>query len=300
MCSSDLAGFEMDLDRIRGRPLRNASVGWALSLVLAIVAASAAVASGLAVSVVLIALALTTTAIGTLVPILADAAELDTPFGGHMLAIGAAGEFLPLAAVTMLAADRSAAATGLVLGAFVLLAVAAAALALRPRHPRIGRLLATGLHASSQLPVRAIVLLVVGLVFIASHLGLDALLGAFAAGLVARLANRGEHAAAVEAKISAVAGGVFVPAFFVVTGIGFDLRALTSDPAAAVRVPVFLLAFLAVRGLPTIWSLRHDLGRNDRVAAGVLGATALPLVVAITTLGLETQDRKSTRLNSSH
>ncbi|MFM8236264.1 MAG: cation:proton antiporter, partial [Actinomycetota bacterium] len=183
-----MAGFEMDLARIRGLPLRRAGIGWAVSLLLGLAIATAAVADGLAVSVVLIGLALTTTAIGTLVPILADADELSTPFGAHLLAIGAVGEFLPLTAVTLLATEGSTAGTALVLALFVLLAIGAAAAALRPRPPRLGRLLAAGLHTSSQLPVRVIVLLVIGLVFVASHLGLDALLGAFAAGLVVRLA----------------------------------------------------------------------------------------------------------------
>lgn len=282
------AGLEMDLERVRGRPLRCATWAWGASLALALAAAAVAVAAGVADSEVLIALALTTTAIGTLVPILGDSGELSTPFGAHILAIGAAGEFLPLVAVTLLASGRSELGAALVLLLFAAVALGAAALAVRPKRPRLERLLVDHLHTSSQLPVRLAVLVVVALVWIASSLGLDALLGAFAAGLVVRLANRGRHAREVESKIASIAGGLFVPAFFIVTGMTFDLDSLTGNPAALARVPVFLLALLLVRGLPTVWSLRADMGRTDRVAAALLSATALPLIVAITTIGMET------------
>lgn len=282
------AGYEMDLDRVRGRPLRLAALGWVASLSLGLAVAAVAVAEGFAISVVLIGLALTTTAIGTLVPMLADADELPTPFGAHILAIGAAGEFLPIVAVTLLASERGTLADAAVLVGFALLAVAAAGIALRPRPPRLGRLLGATLHKSSQLPVRIAVLVVIALAFVASRLGLDALLGAFAAGLVIRLANRGSESEVVASKLDAISGGVFIPVFFVVTGMRFDLDALTSDPAAALRIPVFLAAFLVVRGLPILGFLRRDLGPTDRRAAALLGSTALPLVVAITTLGLDT------------
>jgi len=170
---------------------------------------------------------------------------------------------------------------------FVVLAVTAAALALRPTPHRVARLLGRTLETTSQLPVRIAVFIVVLLVWVASDLGLDVLLGAFSAGLVVRLANQGENARIIDTKLTAIAFGMFVPIFFIVTGMSFDLDALTDKPGTVLRVPVFLLLFLVVRGVPTMIAQRNEMGRADRIAAALLASTALPVVVAITKIGLD-------------
>jgi len=287
-----MAGYEIETRAIRGRPIRLAVEGWLIGVVLAVVAATALVVTGFALSTLLISLALTTTALGTLLPMLADNGDLVTPFGTHILAIGAAGEFLPVVAITLLLTGRNPFGTAVLLLAFVVLASAAVALALRPTPHRFERLLGRTLETSSQLPVRIAVMMVALLVFVASRLGLDVLLGAFAAGLVVRRGNQGVNAPAVEAKLAAVSFGTFVPIFFVVSGMQFDLDALREAPGSLLRVPFFFLLFLVVRGLPTLWSHRHALNRVDRTAAALLASTALPLIVAITKIGLDRGDMK--------
>ncbi|MDQ6696983.1 MAG: cation:proton antiporter [Actinomycetota bacterium] len=288
-----MAGYEIDLQRIRGRPLRLAALGWCAGLVLALTMAATLVITGLALSTLLIGLALTTTALGTLLPMLADNGEMHTRFGALVLAIGGAGEFLPVVAITLLLSGHNPLGTGLLLVAFVVLAAGAAALALRPTPPRIAQLLRRTLDTSSQLPIRIAVLIVALFVFLASRLGLDVLLGAFAAGLLVGLANQGETASTIETKLSGLAFGLFVPLFFIVSGMQFDVDALTKGFGTLVRVPLFLAMFFVVRGLPTLWSHRHDLGPADRVAAALLASTALPVVVAITKIGLERHDMRS-------
>jgi Kef-type K+ transport system membrane component KefB len=287
-----MAGYEIDLQRIRGRPLVLATAGWIATLVLALAFAATLVVTGFALSTLLIGLALTTTALGTLLPMLEDNGEMHTRFGALVLAIGAAGEFLPIVAITLLLSGNNKWSTGLLLVGFVLLAAGAAALALRPTPHRVALLLGRTLDTSSQLPIRIAVLLVVLLVWVASRLGLDVLLGAFAAGLVVRLANQGEDAAVIDTKLSALAFGMFVPVFFIVSGISFDVDALTGSPGTLLRVPVFLLLFLVVRGVPTFVSHRNELATTDRVAAALLASTALPVVVAITKIGLDRGDMK--------
>jgi Kef-type K+ transport system membrane component KefB len=287
-----MAGYEIDVQRLRGRPLRLATMGWIASLVLALALAATLVITGFAISTLLIALALTTTALGTLLPMLEDAGEMHTRFGALVLAIGAVGEFLPIVAITLLLSGHNPFSTGLLLVGFVLLSVATAALALRPTPHRVALLLGRTLESSSQLPVRIAVLLVVLLVWVASRLGLDVLLGAFAAGLVVRLANQGENAKVIDTKLSAISFGMFVPIFFIVSGITFDLHALTDSPSTLLRVPVFVLLFLVVRGLPTLVSHRHALALPDRVAAALLASTALPIIVAITKIGLAEHEMK--------
>jgi len=282
-----MAGYEIDVKQIRGRPLNLATYSWIASLGLALAFAASLVITGFALSTLLIGLALTTTALGTLLPMLEDNGEMHTPFGVHVLAIGAVGEFLPIVAITLLLSGHNPFATGVLLIGFVVLAVTAAALALRPTPHRVARLLGRTLETTSQLPVRIAVFIVVLLVWVASDLGLDVLLGAFSAGLVVRLANQGENARIIDTKLTAIAFGMFVPIFFIVTGMSFDLDALTDKPGTVLRVPVFLLLFLVVRGVPTMIAQRMEMGRADRIAAALLASTALPVVVAITKIGLD-------------
>jgi Kef-type K+ transport system membrane component KefB len=288
-----MAGYEIEFAEIRGRPLTLAALGWAISLVIALGVAAVLLVIGFTLSELLIALALTTTALGTLLPMLQDANLLHTRFGSYILAIGGAGEFLPIVAIALFLSGDNPFESTVLLMAFVFLAAAAVAVALRPTPPRVVELLGRTLDSSSQLPIRIAMLLIALLVWVASELGLDILLGAFVAGLVVRLANKGSQAHLIEQKLSSIAFGVFVPIFFVVSGMGFDVDAFVDEPVTLLRVPLFLVLFLVARGTPVFLLYRHDVARFDLVPMALLSATALPLVVAITEIGLDTGRMKS-------
>ena len=283
-----LAGFEIDVDRIKGRPLGRATLGWFVSLAVALSVAGVLVVTGFALSDLLIGLCLTTTALGTLLPMLSDAGVLESRFGALVLAVGTVGEFLPIVAIALLLTSDNPGTTAVLLVVFILLAVGATLLATRARSPRVIELMRKHLDSSAQLPVRIAVLLVVALVWIAGHLGLDVLLGAFSAGIIVRLLVQGDDAEAVDSKLSAIGFGFLVPVFFVVSGMRFDLDALLADPTTVLRVPLYLTLFLVVRGLPALVLYRRDLSGRDRAALAFCSATALPLVVVITGIGLET------------
>jgi flagellin-like protein len=287
-----MAGYEIEFAEIRGRPLKLATTGWFLSLVLALGVAGVLLIVGFTVSELLIALALTTTALGTLLPMLQDADLMHTKFGAFVLAIGGAGEFLPIVAIALFLTGDSPLDSTLLLIAFVVLAAAAVAVAIRSTPPRVVALLGRTLDASSQLPIRIAVLLIALLVWVASELGLDILLGAFVAGLVVRLANKGENAHVIEQKLSSVAFGVFVPFFFVVSGMNFDVDSFIDKPITLLRVPIFLLLFLVIRGVPVLLLYRRDVPRWDLAPLALMSATALPLVVAITEIGLDSHRMK--------
>jgi Kef-type K+ transport system membrane component KefB len=287
-----LAGFEADPARVKGRPLSLAVRGWLLSLVMALVVGAVLVLTGRALSALLVGLVLSTTAIGTLLPIVRDAGLLDSRFGTYLLAAGSVGEFGPIVAIALLLTTDNPLKTTLFLGAFVVVTLAAVALALRPRSERMERLLSHHLHTSVQLPVRVVVLLVFTMVWLASSLGLDVLLGSFAAGIIARLASAGADVEEVQSKIEGLGFGFLIPIFFVVTGMNFDLDALLSSPQAIVRLPVFLLLFLVIRGVPTLL-YRQDLPREQLWPFALMCGTALPLVVVITSIGVAT-DRMTT------
>jgi Kef-type K+ transport system membrane component KefB len=231
--------------------------------------------------------ALATTALGTLMPILRDARELPTRFGAYAVASGAMGEFGPILLIALvLSSDEGEHGMTLVLMlVFTAIIVAGAYVALKFRSPRVILLLQQKMHTSAQLPVRLAILVLASLVILARDLGLDAILGALAAGVVVALASPGEHGEALRHKLEGIGFGFFVPIFFVTTGLRYDLQALISSRLALLQLPMFLGLFLVVRGLPALL-VRRELDLRSRIALGLLSATQLPLVVAIADIGV--------------
>jgi Kef-type K+ transport system membrane component KefB len=285
-----LAGYEINFGRIRGGPLRGALGSWAGSLLvgLAVGALLAALLGGGLRATFVLGLALATSALGTILPIIRDSGVLRTRLGAKIMAVGAVGEFAPIVAVAvLLSGDRPLHGTVLLL-VFVAVAVAAAALAMRSPPARMTRLLTVTLGTSAQFAVRLSVLVILAMVWLATELHLDLVLGAFAAGVVIRLvlASISRHEAeVVESKLEGIGFGMLVPFFFVTTGVQFDLSALLGSPAALALVPVGLVAFLVVRGVPVALVFRREPARS-RLALSLYASTALPLVVVITNIGV--------------
>jgi Kef-type K+ transport system membrane component KefB len=280
------AGYEINLERIRGRPLRLAGAGWLISLGLAYALAGGLAVTGVVVSGLYTGSAMATTAIGTLIPILRDTGELRTRFGTHLLAAGAAAEFGPIMLVTLVLSTGHPLHEALILVFFVALAVLTGILAVRSAW-RGWSLIERTLESSSQLGVRLAVVLVFALVTLASELGLDLLLGGFVAGMITRLALRGRELHVFESKLTAVGYGFLIPFFFVTSGMAFNADELFTDPVALLKLPLFVALFLIVRGVPALLLYRGVFPLRDRTALGVFCATELPLVVAITTLALD-------------
>jgi Kef-type K+ transport system membrane component KefB len=277
------AGYEIDLHRIQGQPLRLALAGWAISLALAYTIGGVLAATGVVLSLLYTGSALSTTAIGTLIPILSDSGELRTRFGTYLLAAGAVGEFGPILLLTLILSTQSTLHNALILIAFVVLAVGVAVFATRSAE-RTLPLLERTLESSSQLAVRWIVVLVFALALLASELGLDLLLGGFAAGLITRQTLKAREIPAFDSKLTAVAFGVFVPFFFVVSGMKLDVSALFASVSSVAKMGVFFLLFLLVRGTPALLLYRAVLDLRARAALALMSATQLPLVLAITTV----------------
>ena len=179
-----LAGTELDVATMRRGHLGRAAFSWAGSVGLALAVGAVLKATGLVLDTVVVGLCLTTTALGTLLPVLRDSGILSTRFGSVMLSVGAIGEFGPVVAVAILLTQRDSRITLLLLLVFVTVAVVAALLATQVHPPRMIALLRRHLHSTSQLPIRISVLLVFVLVYLTLKLSLDVLLGAFAAGVV--------------------------------------------------------------------------------------------------------------------
>jgi len=281
-----LAGSEIEFGVFRGRTGRNAVLGWIISI-----------AAGLAIgwlfapgdAAVIIGIALCSTVLGTLLPILRDAGELRTPFGLAAGAVGAVGEFGPLIAVSVFLGSRDPGPSTLVLVLFGVIAAIAIWLSIALPHGALYRFVSSSLHTSGQFAVRVVFFVLTALLALSIALDLDMLLGAFTAGVVWRLLMRDARKAdreAVESKVEAVAFGFLVPVFFLYTGLTFDLSALLAQPILFAFVPVTVLALLLVRGVPSMLAAPAGSSWRDRVALGLLGATGLPIIVAATAIGV--------------
>ena len=283
-----LAGLEIDFPAIRGRPITMATLGWLASFVVCLGVGFGLQGCGLVDSALIVGAALTTTALGTLVPILRDAKETSTRFGAYVMAHGALGEFGPIVLVALaLSTGEGEHGGSLVLMlAFTAITIVGALVALKYRPPRLIVVLQQKMDTSAQLPVRLAILVLASLVILARNLGLDAILGALAAGILVSLASPGQHGVALRHKLDGIGYGFLVPIFFVTTGLRYDLQALLSSPTALLQLPMFLALFLVVRGLPALLMARGDLDFRSRVALGLLSATELPLVVAIAAIGV--------------
>jgi Kef-type K+ transport system membrane component KefB len=279
-----IAGYELDLELFREDVGRRAVVSWLITLVLAVGVTGVLSAIGFVHAFVPIALGLTTTAFGTLLPILHDNHMLGGRLGRCVLPAGAVGELVPIIGIAIFLSSR-----GRFLGLISLLVMLAVALLLAqlPRwttRPGLLRISHEGEHATSQITLRLTVTLLFGLLVAANHFGLDVVLGAFLAGIILHRWAPGDiHS--LESKLDAVGYGFFIPVFFAFSGMNLELRSIAEAPQ---RLVVFFVLLLAVRGLPAMFLYRHNLDRSERLQMVLLTATALPLLVALTEIGVST------------
>jgi Kef-type K+ transport system membrane component KefB len=276
-------------------PARLAVTTWFVSLALAFGIAAGLEEAGVIVNYLFVGCALSTTALGTLTPILRDTGDLEGEFGGFVMAAGAVGELGPIVLIALLLTSATSRTTSAsLLTAFALLAVAAALAAPHVRPHRIVVVIQKTMEATGQLAVRLSVFLLAALVYLTSQLGLDVVLGAFSAGMLVSIAAGPDSRRLLQPKLDAVAFGVFVPIFFVVTGMRFDLDAVIGSLDGIAKLVLFLLLMLVVRGLPTyVLSRRAPLPAGERRALAFYASTGLPLIVAITTLGIAAGQMRS-------
>jgi Kef-type K+ transport system membrane component KefB len=277
-----LAGYELDLGLFRERAGRLAMAGWLVTLALAAALVGALAAAGLVRAFVVVALGLTTTTFGTLLPILRDNDLLGGRFGRYLLAAGAVGELFPIFAIALfLGANNKFVA----LGSLAAVGILAVVLTFAPRLVRgnkLGQVLREGEGSTAQTTVRLTVLLLLLLLAVAEEFGLDVVLGAFLAGIVLRRWAPGDvHA--LEGKLDAIGYGFFIPLFFVASGMSLDVRSIAGAP---LRLAAFFVLLLVVRGVPALFLYRRDLPAVRRVQLMLLTATALPLLVALAEIGV--------------
>lgn len=286
-----LAGLEVDLRGLKGRPLKSAAAAFLLSLAIALALAFALVAVGLIKAPLLVAVILSSTALGIVVPVLADVGRATTPLGQIVIVGSSLADFGAVILLSLLFSGDSSTvgATLAVVGLFFGLAVVVVwVLVQAERSKRLGTAIGRLADSSAQTRVRGAFLLLIGFAALAQFLGLEVILGAFVAGAVLRLLDHDGPMThpGFRRKLDAVGYGVFVPVFFVASGVQLDVGALLSGATALLSVPVFLLALLLARGLPALL-YRPLVGTRGALASGLLQATSLPIVVAATGIGIQ-------------
>src|SRR5919109_1843123 len=260
-------------DRLRGRLLRVAAFGFLASFGVALAAGLVLDATGVTGAPLLIAIMLSATSLGVVIPVLKDSGEAATPFGQLVIA---GASIADIATIVLLSLFFSGESSGIgsklvLLGGFAAL-VAAIAVAVSgvERSMRISGALVRLQDTTAQIRVRGAFVLLAAFVVLAEQFGLEAILGAFLAGAVLKLVDtdRAMTHPQFHAKLEAAGFGVFVPFFFVTSGLKFDLDALFASAGTVARVPLFLAALLAAGLLPVLLSppaARTILRRGDAV-----------------------------------
>jgi len=273
-------GLEVVEHRVPNAVLARGTRGWALSAAAGLAVGVALQALGLDAKWWVLGIALTTTSLGALAPILRDAGILPTPLGVALLGNGVAGEFWPIVVISVFLTGTYGALTEiLLLAGFGIIVFLAATAALRARPPGVVRVLQETVHTTGQTAVRIAIFVLAALALLAHDVGLDFVLGALAAGLVVGLALDTPDAEPVRMRLEGIGFGFLIPVYFVTTGMNFDLDSLLSAKGLGLAA-LFLVLLFAVRGLSAVLWLR-ELGARQAVALGLFAATALPLIVAI-------------------
>ncbi len=278
-----LAGYELEPSVLREREGRRAGAAWLTSLLLGALVALLLLEHDTVHALAAGAIALTTTALGIVLPILRDAGRLGTRLGRTVLVNGAVGELAPIVAMALLLGTRQTGAAAVLLVLFGAVAIGLSVLPAQVHAPAGSRLLEASEHGTGQSTLRLTVLLLVALLATAAAMGFDAVLGAFVGGMVLRRWAPGD-VRRLEEKLDVVAWGIFIPVFFVSSGMGLDVDSIVAAPA----LPLLILALmLLVRGGPVLFFFRRDLPARERAQTALYSATALPVLVALTELAVD-------------
>ena len=278
------AGLELEKRAVQGRSGKLALTGWLVSAALALVAAGILERLGVITDFLGVAICLTSTALGTLLPILSDKGLIKTPFGNYFMGAGAIGEFGPVLAISLLLSTKS---FWMALLSVLLFGAVAFVFAKAPTLLRTNRVMAVierGQETSAQTAVRLTARLLVALLAIAEDFGLDVVLGAFIAGIITKQLVPANEQSGLQTKVEGIAFGVFIPIFFIVSGARLDISSILANPSLLF---VFLVLLLIVRGVPQFFLYRRAIpNAKERAGYSLYVATALPIIVAVTSVEL--------------
>ena len=289
-----LAGYEINPAMIRSREGRTSATTWLVCMGLSFAGACALLHPHNTSTAVVLAIAFTSTAVGTLMPIMKQQQVLHTPVGRSLLVHGAIGEIFPIFAMALLLSARSTWVTAIVLAAFFVIALVVAAIPRTVRFllPWTARAMVLNAGATNQTVMRVVLWMLGVLMAVAAVFELDVVLGAFAAGFILRRLVPEKFGEAVEQRLDIVGYSLLIPVFFVCSGMTIDPRAVADKPwLLCILVPLIYV----VRGLPVlIRELFFTTGSQltnvrEKIQLSLYAATALPIIAAVTEVAVESQ-----------
>ncbi|OKL46940.1 hypothetical protein BSR28_05830 [Boudabousia liubingyangii] len=286
-----LAGFEVDVHGLKGRSGKLAAGAWGVSAIAAfVVTAFMPGISPFSGEGIAFSLAMTATALGTLIPILRDRDMLETKVGKSIINHGTIGELFPILAMAILLGVRGTLLNALLVLAFLVIAIVIGTIPLRVQAAgqKLVKIIHFGAESTAQTTVRLTVLLLVALITVASLFQLDVVLGAFAAGFIVRQAlPQGRRE--LEEKLDGIGYGFFIPVFFITTGMELELDGIKNNPIAAV---IFVGLLMLVRGTPVFMAAFLEMDSKfftrfrQALRIATYSSTSLPMIVAVTSVAV--------------
>ena len=285
-----LAGLELNLGSLAGEPARRGSLGFVTTFLLGLALTIPLGIAGWIISPLFVAVALSATSVGIIVPVLRDTGQLTTRPGLFAIAGGSVAEFATIAMLGIFFAREGS--TTLIeialMVALALLSIIALRLLHRLSRWEPGRRILDRLDESTSQPrVRFAVLAVIAAAAIALAFGFEAILGTFLAGILFGIVIRGDrYEKPLRLRLEALGYGFFVPIFFISSGLGFDAAGL-DDALEWIHAGVFLAILLLIHAVPALILHRRALGVPTALAVGLLQATNLSFVVVAVGIGEE-------------
>lgn len=279
-----LAGYEIDPKQLRGKEARAGVSTWLICAALSFLGAFLII--GRDSTAIALAIAMTSTAIGTLLPILKQQGMLPTKVGQSLMLHGAIGEIGPILAMALFLSTRATWLTTAVLFAFAAIAITVAIVprTMRAIAPWVAKAMVDGASATNQTILRMVLTMLAILMAVAAVFELDVVLGAFAAGFILRAVVPERFNYALEQRLDIVGYGLLIPVFFICSGMALDPAAVANNPLLLIiLVPLIYIT----RGLPIF--LREQFTNTgsgladwrERAQLSLYSATALPIIVAV-------------------
>ena len=279
-----IAGFEINVSSLRSRQGSTALVCFGLGML------GAALITGFSHEVntyVAVGVALSSTALGTLLPMLKSHGAAGTAVGNAVLVHGAVGELLPIFAISLLLSSRSPGMAFVVLLAFMVVALVTALIPHRlfAHLPGLRQIIAAEANTTGQTILRLAMFLLATLIMCTALFDLDAVLGAFAAGIILRSLTPPAALHLITRRLETVGFAFTIPLFFVVSGMGISVSAVASNPLGLVAV---VLGILLCRGVPVFLAdmlvdTRSGLtSKSQKAQMALYSAAGLPIIVAVT------------------
>lgn len=280
-----MTGLELEPDKLKGEPINKASIGWIMSLMLSFLLTYWLFRLGILNEVFLTSVALTSTAITVLLPILRDNSQLVPPYGPAFLAVGIVGKLGPLFFLALASGGEHKLEALLTL-LFIISAYYAYSFLEKYKHGKLAIIFSKTMHSSSQLPMRIALAALILLVSLSEYLKIDTALGALVAGLLLRALLQDHHNEAIGARLDGIASALLVPIFFIVSGTTLDLVSVFTSLSSLKMVVLYAVLALIIRGFPALVLYRHQLSINQQIALAFHSSAHLPLVVVIASIGL--------------